>query len=56
MHQSKNILITGGQGFIGINFINYLILNHKNIKIFNIDKLTYASNNIINKKKYKFFK
>ena len=56
MHQPKNILITGGQGFIGINFINFLILNHKNIKIFNIDKLTYASNNIINKKKYKFFK
>jgi dTDP-glucose 4,6-dehydratase len=41
----KNILITGGSGFIGSNFINYLF-NHEKFdgKIINVDKLTYAGN------------
>ncbi|WP_157438739.1 NAD-dependent epimerase/dehydratase family protein, partial [Acidiplasma aeolicum] len=39
----KNILVTGGYGFIGSNFVNYLLKNYDyNIKVF--DKLTYASN------------
>lgn len=38
------ILITGGAGFIGSNFIPYYLENHQNIKIVNIDKLTYAAN------------
>ena len=37
----KNILITGGSGFIGTNLINYLLKKKK--KILNIDKLSYAS-------------
>ena len=37
------ILITGGAGFIGSNFINYFINKNKNVKIINIDLLTYAS-------------
>lgn len=37
-------LITGGAGFIGSNFIKYLFTNYKDIKIINIDKLTYAGN------------
>ena len=36
------ILVTGGAGFIGSNFIPYLLGQHPNIKIVNIDKLTYA--------------
>ena len=36
------ILITGGAGFIGSNFISYYIEKYPNIKIVNIDKLTYA--------------
>lgn len=37
-----NILVTGGAGFIGSNFIPYFLTEHKNISIINLDKLTYA--------------
>lgn len=37
-----NILITGGAGFIGSNFIVYLLDNYQDITIVNLDKLTYA--------------
>ena len=40
----KRLLITGGSGFIGTNFIIYLIKKKLDIKIVNIDKNTYASN------------
>ena len=40
----KNILITGGCGFIGSNFIHYLFNNLQNVNIVNIDNLTYAGN------------
>ena len=36
------ILVTGGAGFIGSNFINYWLKNHPKDKIINLDKLTYA--------------
>lgn len=36
-----SILVTGGAGFIGSNFISYFLKNY-NIKIVNLDKLTYA--------------
>ena len=36
------ILITGGAGFIGSNFIPYYLNNYQNIKVINLDKLTYA--------------
>ena len=39
----KTILVTGGAGFIGSNFISYFLNNHENVKIINIDKLTYAA-------------
>jgi dTDP-glucose 4,6-dehydratase len=41
---SKNYIVTGGAGFIGSNFILYLLEKYKDIKILNLDKLTYAGN------------
>ncbi|HEX2927601.1 MAG TPA: dTDP-glucose 4,6-dehydratase [Ruminiclostridium sp.] len=38
----KVILVTGGAGFIGSNFIKYFLRRNKNYIIANIDKLTYA--------------
>lgn len=39
-----NILVTGGCGFIGSNFVRYIIRNREEVKVINIDKLTYAGN------------
>jgi dTDP-glucose 4,6-dehydratase len=39
-----NILVTGGMGFIGSNFIRFMLKNRTNCKIVNLDKLTYAGN------------
>lgn len=46
----KNILITGGAGFIGSNFVRYLLAEQPEIKIVNLDLLTYAGSleNLIN--------
>ncbi len=38
------LLVTGGAGFIGSNFIRYWLQNYPNDKIINLDKLTYAGN------------
>jgi dTDP-glucose 4,6-dehydratase len=38
------ILVTGGAGFIGSNFIRYFLTQHQEYKIINLDKLTYAAN------------
>jgi dTDP-glucose 4,6-dehydratase len=40
----KIFLVTGGSGFIGANFIQYLLKNDLAKKIINLDKLTYAGN------------
>ena len=40
----KNILVTGGAGFIGSNFINYFLSKHEDYFLVNLDKLTYAGN------------
>lgn len=37
------ILVTGGAGFIGSNFIRYFLKHHPQVKIINLDKLTYAA-------------
>lgn len=39
---SKKVLITGGAGFIGANFVHYLIDKHPEWEIIVLDKLTYA--------------
>lgn len=41
---SSTILITGGAGFIGSNFIYFISKLYPNAKIINLDKLTYAGN------------
>jgi dTDP-glucose 4,6-dehydratase len=40
---NRSLLITGGAGFIGSNFVEH-ILKDKNVFVFNLDKLTYAGN------------
>ena len=40
----KTYLVTGGAGFIGSNFIHYMLKKYSDIKIINYDKLTYAGN------------
>jgi dTDP-glucose 4,6-dehydratase len=39
-----NVLVTGGSGFIGSNFLNNYVEKYPNYKFFNYDKLTYAAN------------
>lgn len=39
-----NLLVTGGAGFIGSNFIRHLLTTRRDIRIVNFDKLTYAGN------------
>ena len=38
----KNVLITGGAGFIGSNFVRYLLNRETNVHVYNLDALTYA--------------
>jgi dTDP-glucose 4,6-dehydratase len=40
----KTYLVTGGAGFIGSNFVLYMLQKYSDIKVINVDKLTYASN------------
>ena len=59
---TKNILVTGGCGFIASNFLNYMIQKYPNINFINIDALYYCADisNITkenrNKNNYKFIK
>lgn len=55
------ILVTGGAGFIGANFIRYMLDKYPDIKITNLDSLTYAGNlenlrDYENNKRYTFVK
>ena len=59
----KIILVTGGMGFIGSNFIRYVLSNKNEYRIINVDKLTYAGNpeNLTDisqeySKRYQFYK
>ncbi|MBR0094491.1 MAG: GDP-mannose 4,6-dehydratase, partial [Synergistaceae bacterium] len=55
------IIVTGGAGFIGSNFIFYMLAQHPDYKIICVDKLTYAGNintlkSLIAENKIEFFK
>ena len=55
----KTYLITGGAGFIGSNFIHHMLNKYSEIKVINLDKLTYAGNlenlrNVENSPNYTF--
>lgn len=57
----KTYLVTGGAGFIGSNFILYLMDKYKDIKVINVDSLTYAGNlenlkSVEKKDNYEFLK
>jgi dTDP-glucose 4,6-dehydratase len=57
----KNILITGGAGFIGSHVVRRFVQNYPNYHIFNLDALTYAGNlenikDIENASNYTFLK
>lgn len=40
----ERLLVTGGAGFIGGNFINHMMAKYADLSVVNLDKLTYASN------------
>ncbi len=40
----ENIIVTGGCGFIGSNFVHYVVANHPGVHVTVLDKLTYAGN------------
>ena len=55
------LLVTGGAGFIGSNFIRYILNKYKDFSIVNLDKLTYAGNlknltDVASNKNYSFIK
>lgn len=57
----KNILVTGGAGFIGANFVPYFIENNSEYHLVNLDALTYAGNlenvsEVENHERYTFVK
>ncbi|TEB14249.1 dTDP-glucose 4,6-dehydratase [Pelotomaculum sp. FP] len=57
----KNILITGGAGFIGSNFVKMMLDRHLGYKVINVDALTYAGNlenlkDVAGKPNYTFIK
>ena len=59
--QYKNYLVTGGCGFIGSHFIRHLLGKYKDIKVVNVDLLTYCGNpenvrDIATDPRYKFCK
>jgi len=55
------ILVTGGAGFIGSNFIHYMMEKHPDYRIICLDKLTYAGNlrnleSALNRENFRFIK
>ena len=56
----KTYLVTGGAGFIGSNFVLYMLNKYDDVNIVNVDKLTYAGNlenlkSVENNPRYTFY-
>lgn len=43
-YSPRRVMVTGGAGFIGSNFIRYILRRHSGWRVINLDKLTYAGN------------
>lgn len=41
-HEPRVVLVTGGAGFIGVNFVRYLLASDPQVRLINLDALTYA--------------
>lgn len=59
--RQMNVLVCGGAGFIGSNFVRHMVKTYPNYKIVNLDKLTYAGNienlaEIAHYPNYKFYR
>lgn len=55
------ILVTGGAGFMGSNFIRHMLVSYPDVQVLNVDKMTYAGNpenlrDVENDKRYAFLK
>src|SRR3989304_9813738 len=44
MKHMRTILVTGGAGFIGANFVHHLLRRYDDVRVVVLDKLTYAGN------------
>jgi dTDP-glucose 4,6-dehydratase len=44
LHIVRNLLVTGGAGFIGSNFVRYVLEKYPDYRVVVFDKLTYAGN------------
>ncbi|MGB4594766.1 MAG: GDP-mannose 4,6-dehydratase, partial [Anaerolineaceae bacterium] len=57
----RNVLVTGGAGFIGSNFVHYLLRTEKDVNVVNLDALTYAGSlenlkNLPDESRHRFIK
>ncbi len=60
-YQPHSMLVTGGAGFIGANFIHHVLKNEPDVHVINLDKLTYAGslaylNNLADADRYHFIR